>query len=135
MIMHLAQRQKWEIYRKKRDELVAEQNLVRDNMKRANFLIRKLTFYVTLRRFRMKSYEVIAAKIKRMKLIFMINLCKMKHSRRMSYFRKTLDQRILQLTKLTINFNHIFVMDGLIHKDRQAEAHLKKFLFLTDITS
>ena len=86
---HLCKSVKWDIIRKKRDEMLKIKQNVEDNNKRMGIFSHLILFYLTIFRFRKKTNVRVIQIIKRMKFVFMINMMKMKIRRKLAQLKPT----------------------------------------------
>ena len=90
----LAMSLKWDIVRQKREILLAEKNHLIERNDRAAILAHMIKFHLAISRFRKSTEARKWAAIVQMKLIFLINTCKIKCGRAMRRFRPTVEERI-----------------------------------------
>lgn len=122
---------KWDIIRKKRDELMVVQQEVIDKNIRADKFVHLLLFYVTLKKHKMLVMQGVMKRVQKMKLIFMINMLKYKFKRKFARLRPTLEERFNNMTRYALNFSEPMILEK-VNKER-ASKEILKFMFRRDL--
>jgi len=94
---------KWDIIRTKRVEMLRVKQELEDRNKRVDKWAHLALFYLNVKRARKKTNVRVLEIIKRMKIVYMINMMKMKVKRKMIRIRPTLLLRNKQDLRNTLN--------------------------------